>query len=119
MENYEPPEVVMKRKGKNPFFILKRLYKVFPKQIVVGEEFSSKELNYLVNLDLIKKIHNNMVRASDMQKIGEVDSFQITPLGLDFLNQITLKKINVQLLVLTLILVGIGILQIFLQIKSG
>ena len=72
------------------------------------------DVNYLIKMNLVEKIPNNIVNSKDRNKIGEAHSFKLTPLGLKYFNEITLRKINTWLLFLTIILVIFGFISFFI-----
>jgi len=110
---------VIDKKNKNITSLIEKLGKIFPKQAVFMEGLLvEKELIELEKIGLIEKISNDVVTAKDYKKIGDIHSFKLTQLGLRYLNEITLRKINNRILILTIFLVVIGIIQIFLLIKG-
>jgi len=104
------------KKEMDSYSLIKKLGKIFPKQAMLMEGLSGIEISRLEQMGLIQVFSNDLVTARDRKFIGKASSFSLTPLGLKYVNEMTLKKINKNILILTWILVTIGLFQSYLFI---
>lgn len=99
-------------KSKNLAHFLKILEKNFPK-LIIPQGIPQDDLAIYEKIEIIEKIPKAMITSKN-EKIGEINSYRLTPYGFKFLNEFTLKKINQRIFWLTVTLVIIGIIQIII-----
>jgi predicted transcriptional regulator len=100
--------------------ILKELEKVFPEDMVTAGsgfnfygEFDQRAIKTLIDNGLIEE-KEYPVKVAERSTKAIV--YKITSKGIEFLNNLEQKKTNKLIIILTLLTVGIGLLQIGLMI---